>query len=136
MQDFSSRVEDALHKHKVRGVVMHLPLSLQLEPAVYAACRAVGAPIFINNPHNLPLAAAALRSGGMDTVVSEVADAASLSSYLYEKGSARPKLWFVVHRADAASRDIPAGLLGAGEVVVEDVHTQVGFERPGGVYLG
>lgn len=125
--DFSSRLENALREYKARGVVMHLPLFLQLEPGVFAACRAIGAPLFINSPSNLPLAAAALRSGGVDTVVSEVADAAALSSYLYEKKSVRPKLWFLVRRTDTALQDVPAGLLGEGEAVVVDVHTPKGL---------
>ena len=113
--------EDALLQHKARGVMMHLPLFWQLEPALYAACRAVHAPIFINDPRNLPVAAAALRSAGIDTVVSEVADATALSSYLHEKKSARPKLWFIVHRANNLEWDLPGGLLGEGEAVVQEV---------------
>lgn len=127
MQDFSSRLENALREHKVRGLVMHLPLFSHTEPLVYAACRALGAPIFINNPHNLPVATAALRSGGMDAVVSKVADAAALSSYLYEKGGPRPRLWFLVNGGSAGSSRVPAGLGGKDEVVVVDVHTPKNF---------
>lgn len=70
------------------------------------------------------VAAAVIRSAGIDAVVSEVADAAALSSYLYEKNSMRPKLWFLVHRANTPSQDVPAGLGGEHEAVVQDVHTR------------
>src|SRR6185369_8776282 len=61
-------VEAALRHFGSRAVMMRLPLFWQAEPLLHAACRAAGAPIFVNEPENMPLGAAALQNG-VDTVV-------------------------------------------------------------------
>jgi len=101
--------------------MMRLPLFWQLEPALHAACRAAGAPIFINEPENTQVGAEAVRQANIDTVVSEAADAPAFSSYLAQKNSPRPHNWILVHRPKAEWM-LPGALVEKDVRVAQEVH--------------
>jgi len=84
---------------KPHGVMIRLPLFWQLEIPLWYACREARTPIFLNDPENMPVAAAALQRGGMDTVVTEYRDAVALVAYLSENNHPLPRAWIIVHRA-------------------------------------
>jgi hypothetical protein len=109
------------HPH---GVMMRLPLFWQVEVLVWYAARHAGAPVFLNDPENMPLGAAALREGGMDTVVAEARDAAMFAQYLDAEERIRPRYWAVVHRAQDAW-DVPAAL--RHEHLFQEVHALPGL---------
>lgn len=111
--------EAILKAFGVRAVMMRLPLFWQTEPLLHAACRAAGAPIFTNDPENMPLGAAAL-SNGVDTVVTTAADAAAFAGYLAEKHTPLPPFWIIVHQADAPRWEVPTMLRGVK--VAQEVH--------------
>ncbi|MCG3769290.1 MAG: hypothetical protein JW384_00412 [Nitrosomonadaceae bacterium] len=90
----------ALSEFKSHGVMMRLPLFWQLEVLLWYACRTVPAPIFLNDPENMPVGAAALQLGGMDTVVTEQRDAGIFAEYVQKENEVVPKNWIIVHRAD------------------------------------
>lgn len=89
----------ALVELKAHGVMMRLPLFWQLEVLVWYASREARAPIFLNDPENMPVGAAALQLGGMDTVVTEQRDASLFSEYLLKENLTLPPKWIIVHRA-------------------------------------
>ncbi|MSU74103.1 hypothetical protein EXS56_03105, partial [Candidatus Kaiserbacteria bacterium] len=90
----------ALSELKPHGVMMRLPLFWQLEVPLWYACRTAHTPIFLNDPENMPVGAAALQLGGMDTVVTEQCDASTFAEYLQKENEEFPKKWIVIHRAD------------------------------------
>ncbi len=109
----------ALVELKAHGVMMRLPLFWQLEVLLWYASRAARAPIFLNDPENMPVGAAALQLGGMDTVVTEQRDAGAFVEYLQKEKMALPEKWIVVHRADDVWK-LPAAL--ADSRVAQEVH--------------
>lgn len=116
-----SSCERALRESGSTVVMMRLPLFWQLESPLHAACRSVGAPIFVNEPENMPVGAAAIYSASVDTVVSASADAFSFVSYMLEKKVALPRVWVLVHEAQGEWR-IPAPLESASLNVSQEVH--------------
>jgi hypothetical protein len=109
------------HPH---GVMMRLPLFWQIEILVWYAARHAGAPVFLNDPENMPVGAAALREGGMDTVVTEARDAAAFVQYLDAEERIRPRYWVVVHRARDVW-DTPAAL--RHDHLFQEVHALPGL---------
>lgn len=105
-----------------RGVMMRLPLFWQVEVPLHAACRAVGIPIFVNEPENMPVGGAAIQNADVDAVITDRADAQLFAAYLAERGIRGPRLWIVIHRADDASWDVPAVLHQENQRVAEEVH--------------
>ena len=103
---------------------MRLPLFWQLEVPLWYACRAVSAPIFLNDPENMPVGAAAIQRGGIDTIVTEQRDAEQFAAYLQAEHAALPQKWHIVHRAKDAWR-VPAELLH--HHVTHEVHLFPGF---------
>src|SRR3989338_4706505 len=77
--------EQALKEADSKGVMMRLPVYWQIGLPLSAACRALGIPLFINEPENIPVGAMALKMGGIDTVVSENRDAAAFAAYLVKR---------------------------------------------------
>ena len=119
--------QKALQNFQTRAVMMRLPLFWQMESPLHAACRSVGAPIFINEPENMPVGAAALSSAEVDTVVTEAGDGFSFSEYLSQKNLPLPRNWVIVHRSDAPWQ-IPAALRDAPEIqVAQEVHAFPGL---------
>lgn len=116
-----SSCEEMLKAFKSRVVMMRLPLFWQLEPALYEACQAAHATIFINEPENMPMGAEAIRQGEVDTIVTTAADAAAFSAYLLEKKLHSSCNWIIVHRAEEAW-NIPAILQIADTRVAQEVH--------------
>ena len=109
----------ALLEFKPHGVMMRLPLFWQLEVLLWYASRAARAPIFLNDPENMPVGAAALQFGGMDTVVTEQRDAALFVDYLQKEKMKLPEKWIIVHRADDGW-NVPAPLAGCR--IAQEVH--------------
>lgn len=109
----------ALSELKPHGVMMRLPLFWQLEVLLWYASRAARSPIFLNDPENMPVGAAALKLGGMDTVVTEQRDASAFADYLQKENGELPPKWIVVHRADD-TWNIPASLSDCK--IAQEVH--------------
>lgn len=118
-----STCQEALARLSPMGVMMRLPLFWQMEFPLWQAARSVGAPIFLNDPENMPVGAAALRRGGMDTVVTEARDAIAFSLYLDAEERIRPRHWMVVHRAED---DWAVPKASLREPVVQEVHLMPG----------
>lgn len=116
--------ETALSELRPHGVMMRLPLFWQLETPLWYACRTVRAPIFLNDPENMPVGAAALTRGGIDMVVAEQRDAAQFANYLQDEGEKIPAKWLIVHRAKDAWLP-PAALKDTR--VAQEVHMFPGF---------
>lgn len=104
------------------GIMMRLPLFWQLEPALFAAGQAAGAPIFVNDQDNMPVGAAAIKTASMDTVITDTQDAFRFSSYLSETGAQFPTAWIIVHPALLDVWEVPAPLREAGARVAQEVH--------------
>lgn len=104
-----------------RGILMRLPLFWQLESPLYTACRATGAPLFVNDQGNMPVGDAALRLAELDTVVTGAADATMFSSYLSEHGTPLP-MWFIIHPLPSEPWDIPPALKKNDVRVAQEVH--------------
>lgn len=114
--------EKTLRAWKPTGVMMRLPLFWQAESPLNQACQQVGAPLFVNDPENMPLGGAAVAGAGMDTIVTEVSDAYEFSQYLAQKHIAPPRNWLLVHRADAPEFAIPGLLRDDYTRVAQEVH--------------
>ena len=114
--------ELALRAFKSSGIMMRLPLFWQVEPALFAAGQAAGAPIFVNDQGNMPVGAAAIRTASMDTVVTDTEDAQRFSSYLLKRGAQFPAAWIVVHPISQTAWAIPAPLRRGAAHVAQEVH--------------
>lgn len=99
---------------------MRTPIFWQWGMSLHAACRALGIPIFVNEPENVPVGAMALKRSGVDTVVTENKDAAAFASYCMEKSLPLPKAWVLVHRAQNPDWRVAAGV--ATSRVAQEVH--------------
>ena len=89
----------ALQEFRPRGVMLRLPLFWQIEVLAWYAARSANCPIFLCDPENMPLSAAALVRGGIDTIITEARDAALFSTFLDVHRETRPRQWMIVHRA-------------------------------------
>ena len=107
---------------KTSGVLMRLPLFWQVEPALFAAGQAAGAPIFVNDQENMPVGAEAIRIANMDTVVTDSQDAVRFSSYLSGAKTQFPASWIIVHPVSLDVWDIPAPAREEGTHVAQEVH--------------
>ncbi len=114
--------ENALRGFKTRGVMMRLPLFWQVEPALFAAGQSIGVPIFVNDQDNMPVGAAAIQTAGMDTVVTDSADALTFSSFLSGSKSAFPSSWLIVYPISLDTWNIPAPAREANVCVAQEVH--------------
>lgn len=119
--------EDALTSWGSRGVMMRLPLFWQLEVPLFHACQSAGAFLFANDVGNMPLGAAAVDIADVDTVVTELDDAAAFASYLTIKRMSLPKYWFIVRKSSHAGAPLPPELTGNGISVHEEVHSSPGI---------
>ena len=81
---------------KARGIMMRLPLLWQLESPLRGACDAAGAFVFINDPGNMPLGAAAVRQANIDAVLTDPNDAIMFSQYLSDNNTPLPA-FLIVH---------------------------------------
>ncbi len=109
----------ALSELNPHGVMMRLPLFWQLEVLLWYASRSVRAPVFLNDPENMPVGAAALQLGGMDTVVTEQRDASTFADFVKKENGELPEKWIIVHRAQDRW-DMPASLSGCK--IAQEVH--------------
>lgn len=103
-------------------VMTRLPHFWQLESPIHACCRNIGAPIFINEPENLALGAAAIVSASVDAIISEASVAAPFVSFLLERDVPLPALWLLIHKADAREWTVPLPLTQNGITVAQEVH--------------
>ena len=88
--DYSWRsCEEALRHFDSQFVMLRLPGFLQASSLVYASCAAVGAPLYPNEPDNLPLGLAAITAGSIDTIITTALDAGS-ACRLGIRGQHRP----------------------------------------------
>ncbi len=67
----------------------------------------------------MPVGAAALQLGGMDTVVTEQCDASTFAEYLQKENGELPKKWIIIHRVEDTWK-IPASLSNC--MVAQEVH--------------
>jgi hypothetical protein len=93
-----SSCDSVLRDHTKHGVMMRLPTSWQIEPALHTVCRSLHVPIFACDPTNIPLAAAALEATGIDAVVT-VAD--NFATELVSRLIPLPTTWLVIHAIEA-----------------------------------
>lgn len=111
-----------LEAHKPKVVMMLAPFFWQIEPLLYHACQHAGAPIFVCQPDNLPVAGAAITNADVEAVVCPPSSAAAFSLFLLEKNIPFPKLWLTVHDAHAPSWELPVGLGQKPATVGQEVH--------------
>lgn len=67
----------------------------------------------------MPVGAAALQLGGMDTVVTEQRDTATFADYVQKENGKLPRKWIIVHRADD-TWEIPTSLSDCK--IAQEVH--------------
>lgn len=91
-----------------KAVMLMTPVFWQLQPLIDEACADV-APVFVNDPANLPLAEAALRAG-IDTVIITARDSFAFSSHC-ASCNIFPRALIVLHEAGARTQDIPLPLV-------------------------
>lgn len=103
---------DTLRSWSAHGVMMRLPLLWQLEVPLRLACDAAEAFIFVNDPGNAPLGAAAILQAGVDAVITDAADAASFARTLKERNVPLPA-FLIVCDAHAPLRALEEPLRGA-----------------------
>jgi len=113
--------ERPLRNANSKGVIMRLPTYWQIGLPLHAACRSVGIPIFVNEPENIPVGAMALKTGGIDTVVSENRDAEAFAEYLVKHALPYPRLGIVVHRIGDMG-DVSRVVLDTWGTVAQEVH--------------
>lgn len=82
------------------GVMTLLPHFWQMETVVFDLTRRIGTSLFVAQPDNLPLAAAAIRGADIDAVIAGAHEALAFASYLKDKKIEAPHVWFIVQRAD------------------------------------
>lgn len=104
------------------GVIVRVPLFWQMHAMAHAASRAVGIPLAIHDPNNIPVAAVAIERAGLNTVVSELGSAQSLLHYLTEKKRAFPTTYVVIFPIDAVRNLSDVRQLAVIENVACEVH--------------
>ncbi len=119
--------ERSFSEMRPTAVMAHLPHFWQLEIPLHAACRRESAPIFFGEPENIPVAAAAIASASIDTVIAGAPASFALSSYVLQKRLPLPPHWILIHDAFAASWEIPAPLRTADGMVFQEVHAFPGL---------
>jgi hypothetical protein len=112
--------EETLRTFGSRGVILRLPLFWQVEAPLHHACTAAKATLFVNDPGNMPVGAEAVRSAGLDTVLTDTEDAGRFASYLLNESRVLPPRWILIHRPDHAWV-VPAAL-DAADRVAQEVH--------------
>lgn len=113
--------ERALRSAGSKGVMTRLPAYWQMGFPLHAACRAVGIPLFANGAENIPVGAMAIKTGGIDTVVSESRDAGAFADYLVKRALPYPRLGILVHRIQD-TWDVPRTVLDTWDTVAQEVH--------------
>jgi hypothetical protein len=106
------------------GVMMRLPLFWQLEAPLFRACKAADAFIFVCEPQNMPLCAAALRDASIDTVVTDFDDATAFAHYLAARQQELPPHWLII-RKPGQRQLLPARF--ASLAVAEETHVSPGI---------
>jgi hypothetical protein len=87
---------------------------------IHSACRAVGIPIFTNEPENIPVGAMALKLGGIDTVITESRTVAAFADHLIEHALPYPKLSVLLHRVEEVP-DVPSAVRETWGVVSQEI---------------
>ena len=113
--------ERSLQALECTGVMMRRPLFWQVESPLFAAGQAAGAPIYASDQNNMPLAAAAIRGAGMNTVVTDAEDAARFSGYLKDSSALSPA-WIIIHPISAKAWTIPEPLKESDVGIYQEVH--------------
>lgn len=113
--------EDILRAGNATIVMSMLPFFWQLASPLHKICTAVGAPLFSNQPENMPVGAAAIQDAGINAVLSTPQDAAAFSLFLLERNVPLPATWLLVYSGAAAAWDIPISLNDA-QTVAREVH--------------
>lgn len=109
---------------KVRGVMSRLPPFWQAMSPLHAACREHGVPLFLNDIANMPVGGLALTLRVVDAVVAEAADATQFAQHCADTGVPEPKLWLLVHQADATWKSLMPHTSG---LVAHEVHVSPGI---------
>lgn len=115
-------LERALRESGSHGVMTRLPLFWQVESNLHHACRAADAFLFLNEPENMPLGAAALRLAEIDTIVTDKKDALAFSSYLGHNNFPIDFTWLIIHSAEQDAIKIPEILLRSGVKIIQEAH--------------
>lgn len=96
-----------------------------MEIPVFHACRRAGALLFTNDAENMPLGKAAIAMADIDTVVTDVDDAARFAEHLAHANVTIPPNWFIVKPQQRKDTPIPTPLQNLGNVETE-VHESPG----------
>ena len=104
------------------GVIVRFPTFWQLISPTYTASRAAETAILVSEPQNMPVAREAIKRALMDTIVTDTEDALVFCKFLAASGTALPRAWLIVHRAQAAHWDLPAPLDNSAIQIAQEVH--------------
>ncbi|OGG55930.1 hypothetical protein A3D71_04100 [Candidatus Kaiserbacteria bacterium RIFCSPHIGHO2_02_FULL_55_20] len=116
-----SSCERFLRERAARIVMTRLPLFWQLEVLLHDVCKAVGAPLFIGSPQNMPVGAAAIAAMGIDTIITSGEDCGAFATHLSDRAIPLPKNLFIV-RTPEESWGTPPTLSRAGVRIHQEVH--------------
>ena len=116
-----SSCEKFLRERTSRSVMTRLPLFWQLEVLLHDECKAVGAPLFIGNPENMPVNGAAIVALNIDTVITSAEDIGAFAKHLSDRAIPLPKNWLIIY-APEQSWDVPPAFLSAHIRVQREVH--------------
>lgn len=104
-----------------RIVMSRLPIFLQVEPLLYAACQTVGAPIALNEPQNMPVGRSIIEQADVDTLVTTVEDASVFSAHLAGAGAQLPRRWLLIESV-RKPKELPAVLKRRQIAVAREMH--------------
>jgi len=112
--------ERALRIFSTTSVMARLPLFWQIESPLNAVCKSVGAILFMNEPENMPVGAAAIKSTEIHTVICEARNSFEFALYLSEK-NIKPAAWFLIHQSDSLEWSVPLSI-DSSRFVAQEVH--------------
>lgn len=113
--------EQALRHFGSRYVMLRLPGFFQASSLVYACCKAVGAPLYPNEPDNLPIGLAAITAGSIDTVITTALDAGIYARTATEKELPLPRSWLIIHPLGTPLR-LSEALASTSLMIAQEIH--------------
>lgn len=112
---------DAIRRMSAKGVMMRLPLFLQLEAPLANAAHEAGAFIFVNDADNMPLGAAAIMQAEIGCIVTTGHDGDAFAAYLIKKDIPAPG-WHLVRHFEEDNWNVPQSVAETGSRVTQEVH--------------
>lgn len=112
----------AFARANARGIMSRLPLFWQAEIPLFEAARAAHTYIYLNDAKNMPVGAAALAQGAVDTVVTTGTDAREFAAFLTDKTMSLGSLWVLVHPLND-STPLPEQLFRSKARIYQEIHS-------------